>query len=100
MNKTAIITVTQGDWQYLEEWIEYHRSIGIDLFLIAYNGPIEEMNRLPKYDYVKYYDYATDDKDPMRSYMDYSDGKGFSGWIGEYEREYNGLIMQKIENML
>ena len=37
MSKTCILTVTQGDFDYIEEWIEYHHNIGIDLFLIGYN---------------------------------------------------------------
>ena len=98
---TAIITVTQGDWQYLKEWIEYHRNIGVDMFFIGYNGPKELYPRLPQDDYVKYYDYATDDKDPKREYM-YLGGnrKAFSGWVGENDPETSMCIMQQIENQL
>lgn len=97
---TAIVTVTQGDWQYLEEWIEYHHNIGVDMFFIGYNGPKDLFHKLPKYEYVKYYDYATDPNDPTRSYMNRGDGTGFSGWVRENTPEYNMRIMQQIENQL
>lgn len=97
---TAIITVTQGDWQYLEEWIDYHHNIGVDMFFIGYNGPKDLFYKLPKYDYVRYYDYATDPKDPTRSYMYLSGNKTFSTWANENESEYNMMIMQQVENQL
>lgn len=55
---TAIITCTQGDWQYIDEWIIYHRNLGVDLFLIAFNGDSKDFDRLPKYDYVRYFDFS------------------------------------------
>ena len=94
---SSIITVTQGDWQYLKEWIEYHHNIGINLFLIAYNGPKEKMKDLPKYDYVKYYDYSTSDNPLFSQFTE--KGKEFSGWIFE-DKEYDMRIMQQIENQL
>lgn len=58
---SAIITVTQGDFLYIDEWITYHHNIGIDLFCIGYNGKTQDFNKLPKYDYVKYFDFSTND---------------------------------------
>lgn len=55
---TAIITCTQGDWQYIDEWIRYHRNLGVDLFLIAYNGNSADFDKLPKYDFVRYFDIS------------------------------------------
>lgn len=95
---TAIITVTQGDWQYIQEWIEYHHNIGIDLFLIAYNGPTEKMKDLPQYDYVKYYDYSTSNNVLFKEMS--RNGKRFSGWIYENTPIYYSCFMQKVENQL
>jgi hypothetical protein len=58
MKKSCIITVTQGDFNYIREWIEYHHNIGIDLILIGYNGKPEEFDKMPKYDYVRYFDFS------------------------------------------
>jgi len=97
---TAIITVTQGDWQYLNEWINYHHNLGVGLFLIAYNGPVEKYGDLPKYPFVKYYDYSTHEGDELFSYMNRGNGVGFSGWHGENTPEFEMRIMQQIENQL
>lgn len=55
---TAIITCTQNDFQYIDEWINYHRSVGVDLFLIAYNGDSISYDKLPKYGFVRYFDLS------------------------------------------
>lgn len=55
---TCVITVTNGDWQYLDEWITYHHILGVDMFLIAYNGHYEKQSLLPKYDFVRYFDFS------------------------------------------
>lgn len=57
--KTVMITVTLGDFDYISEWIEYHYNIGISKFIIGYNGPSELFDNLPKYDYVEYIDFST-----------------------------------------
>lgn len=69
-DKVAIITMTQGDFQYLQEWIEYHRSIGVDLILIAYNGDKAKFHNLPQYDYVRYFDFSTNDDDDTFRWLD------------------------------
>lgn len=63
MSKSCILTVTQGDFLYIKEWIEFHHSIGVDLLLIGYNGKAEDFNKLPKYDYVKYFDFSFNDNE-------------------------------------
>lgn len=55
---TAIIACTQGDFQYIDEWIQHHHNMGIDLFIIGYNGKKDRMKELPQYDYVRYIDFS------------------------------------------
>lgn len=63
---TAIIACTQGDFQYIDEWIQHHHNMGIDLFIIGYNGQKERMNELPQYDYVRYVDFSNINVDYSR----------------------------------
>lgn len=79
---TAIITLTQGDFDYIDEWINYHHDRGVDLFWIAYNGKAEYFHRMPKYDYVRYLDLSTNKNYEMFENLDRT-GKNFS-WIQPY----------------
>lgn len=64
---TCIITVTNGDWQYLDEWITYHHGIGVDMFLIGFNGNHDKFNELPQHDYVRYFDFGWSDLSVMNN---------------------------------
>jgi hypothetical protein len=79
MSKSCILTVTQGDFLYIQEWIEHHHNIGVDLFLIGYNGKEEDFNKLPKYDYVKYFDFSLN-SNPIHYKLDVSKVGFFSRW--------------------
>lgn len=96
---TAVITCTQGDFQYIDEWIIYHHNLGVDLFLIGFNGDSKDFDKLPKYDYVRYFDFSVDDnrKDltgqfEVPSIQFYtSDGN---------DTMYELRLQQKVQNML
>ena len=79
-NTSAIVTVTQGDFLYIDEWIQYHHNIGFGLIFIAYNGDHKNFDKLPKYDYVRYFDFSTDNNIKMFSEFDGRISK--SGWPG------------------
>jgi hypothetical protein len=51
---SCIITITQGDFNIIEQWIDYNISIGITMFLIGYTGDSKDMYKLPKRDNVIY----------------------------------------------
>lgn len=78
MNKTAIITITQGDFNYIEEWVQYHHNLGIDLILIGYNGESNNFDKLPKYDYIRYIDFSYNKNNKLTNEF-YRINKGFSG---------------------
>lgn len=80
---SAIITLTQGDFLYIDEWIQYHHNIGIELFCIGYNGDSKDFNKLPKYDYVKYFDFSTNDSEIFNEFNSTISKRGWSSmWCG------------------
>ena len=80
---SAIITLTQGDFLYIDEWIQYHHNIGIELFCIGYNGDSKDFNKLPKYDYVKYFDFSTNDSEIFNEFNSTISKRGWpSMWCG------------------
>lgn len=81
MSRSAIITVTQGDFEYIDEWIQYHHNIGYELILIGYNGNVDNMNKLPKYDYVRYIDFSFDFNNDLHAEFNRKN-KGFSAIEG------------------
>lgn len=88
MSKSCILTVTQGDFLYIKEWIEHHHNIGVDLFLIGYNGKEEDFNKLPKYDYVRYFDFSVNEN-PIHHRLD-------SSKVGFFTREdYDSSIQNR-----
>lgn len=98
---TAIATVTQGDWQYIDEWIQHHLDIGVDLILIAYNGNYKDWDRLPKYDKVRYLDFSYNENMPASGYHNAANRKGlFSGWCNPGTSIYNMRYQQRVYNIL
>lgn len=94
MEKSAIITVTSGDFEYIDEWIEHHHNLGVDLFLIGYNGPSEKLHTYKQYDYVRYIDFSYND-----SNLETFKYKKFSDWITNTNM-YSHKRMQQIETLL
>lgn len=41
-HKLSVAAITQGDHEYLEEWIKYHKAVGVDHFYIYDNNIGEE----------------------------------------------------------
>lgn len=97
---TAIATVTQGDWEYIDEWIQHHLDIGVDLILIAYNGKAKDFCRLPKYDKVRYFDFSYDEKVPASIYHSRQARDCFSKWSDEGTSIYDMAYQQKVYNIL
>lgn len=98
--KSAIVTVTQGDFDYIQEWIEYHHdTLGVDLFMIGYNGRSEDYDRLPKYDYVKYFDFSHN-FNPINNCLNAKNLKEFSGWKKRKEDIQEFPLQQKILTLL
>ena len=103
MGKTCIVTVTQGDWQYLDEWIRYHLGIGVDLILIGYNGKSDEFVRLPRYGRVRYVDFSVVEGDDMYRMLSSSDDYPFSGFMdpdSTVNNWYDGYLQVKVLNLL
>lgn len=97
---TAIVTCTQGDFDYVDEWITYHHDRGVDFFLIAYNGKSEYFHKMPRYDYVRYLDVSTNKNYKVFDNLDRT-GKNFS-WIQPYTEPndiYQLPFMQQVLNM-
>lgn len=88
---SAIITVTQGDFLYIDEWIQYHHNIGVDLFLIAYNGDHKNFDKLSKYDYVKYFDFSTNNQTNLFNEFDGKISK--MGWVNFWSNTANILFL-------
>lgn len=59
---TSLITVTNGEHEYIREWIEYHLNIGVELICIGFNGPTQQFDFMPRYDKVKYFDFSYNDQ--------------------------------------
>lgn len=78
-NKSCIVTVTSGDFLYIKEWIEYHHNLGINLFLIAYNGNKKDYHKLPEYEYVRYFDFSKDENAVFDELDVLKSNKAFSG---------------------
>lgn len=97
---TCIATVTQGDWQYIREWIEHHLSIGTNLILIAYNGDTKDFDRLPKYKNVRYLDFSCDNEVPACAYHSRKNRWGFAGWHDDYTSVYDMEFQQKTFNIM
>lgn len=97
-NHIAAITVTQGDFQYIKEWVEVNHERGIDFFLICYNGPKEDYGKLPQYDYVRYLDFSF-----MQGNELYEDcnrlGKDFSE-LGFHKPQFQQVFMQRLHNLM
>lgn len=102
MSNSCIITVTEGDFLYINEWIEYHRNLGVNLFLIGYNGYKKNYDKLPQYDYVRYFDFSKD-SDPIYNGLNCLSQRGFSGFV-KYEDALKDKrilhIQSKIFNIL
>lgn len=98
MYKSAIITVTQGDFKYIDEWIQYHHNLGFDLILIGYNGDMNMFNQLPKYDYVRYIDFSYDENNPLCQQFNRKN-KGFS-FIEYYKATHTLNFMCRCLNLL
>ena len=90
---SAIITITQGDFEYLKEWIEYHYNIGVKIFFIGYNGNYKNFDKLPKYDYVKYFDFSTNTNIENDLNFDYQK----NGWPNFYENVITHIIFPYIQ---
>lgn len=101
MSKSCIITVTQGDFDYIKEWIDWHYNLGINLFLIGYNGQTNDMDKLPKYDYVKYIDFSHNNDNITDSLNSYKLDQFFSYEVTEEEvSNYLMPIQESILNIL
>lgn len=97
MSKSCILTITQGDFNYIKEWIEYHHNIGVDLFLIGYNGNSEDFYKLPKYDYVKYIDFSFNTNDVNSVFK----VNNFSGYYKDHVSKYKHFHLHiKLINVL
>lgn len=97
-NQSAIITVTQGDFLYIEEWIQYHKKLGIDLMIIGFNGKPENFEKLPKYDFIRYIDFSIRKDNIIHQEFDRK-GKGFSA-IELYKPTYSISFMCRCLNIL
>lgn len=97
MSKSCIISVTAGDFEYIDEWIEYHHNLGVDLFLIGYNGPSEKISNYKYRDYVKFVDFSYNESNKN---IFYNKTGGFSGWHSNNMDIRDMARMQKIENIL
>lgn len=93
MSKSCIIAVTAGDFEYIDEWIEYHHNLGVSLFLIGYNGPSDKIRNYKQRDYVRFIDFSYNDT----NLDDFKNG-AFSGWSDN--NVYGHYRMEKIANML
>ena len=97
-NQSAIITVTQGDFLYIEEWIQYHKKLGIDLMIIGFNGKPENFEKLPKYDFIRYIDFSIRKDNIIHQEFDRK-GRGFSA-IELYKPTYSISFMCRCLNIL
>jgi hypothetical protein len=95
MNKSCIITVTQGDFNYLNEWIEYHHNIGVDLLVIGFNGKSDEISKLPKYDYVKYIDFTVNNNS-INGVLDIANNNYIFGSYIDNDEVYNNTNIEKL----
>lgn len=93
-DKIAIVTCTQGDFRYIDEWIQWHRNIGVDLFLIGYNGKKEDFCKMPKYDYIRYFDFSVDENNEIYGELGSRRKYGaFSGWDSVEDFENHDMVL-------
>lgn len=99
---TAIATVIYGDFDYLDEWIQYHLNIGVDLILIAYNGESKNYHKLPIYHKVKYFDfsYDKDDRATMFSYTNHGNSGSNNPDTSLYDMTYEQRIMNVLYDIV
>lgn len=97
---TAIGTVTQGDFDYIDEWIQYHLNIGIELIFVAYNGDAKNFGNLPKYDRVIYLDFSYNTNVPATDYLHSTFENHFSAMYESDVADIWMTVQQKIQNVI
>ena len=87
---SAIITITQGDFLYILSMINKNFPINEYTFLLTYN-----FDKLPKYDYVRYFDISTNNKYEM---FDNFSGKGKNNMTWpELSNKISNLLFNEIK---
>lgn len=99
---TSIVTVTNGEHEYIREWIEYHLNIGVELICIGFNGPSQQFDFMPRYDRVRYFDFSYDNQCRPSESLIFDENKFTES--DKLENEYNSLYemkpLQKIHNIM